>query len=166
MIKQKTPKQLINCYEQLFNDFKPEYMWCDMEKAVDSKKFIYFLKDQGVNLYQTYSEPKVSIVERMIRTLKEKCEKVKTQYALEGKDYQLYDVLLQVLKKYNFKTVHRTIEMTPADARKSENNMKLQNRYTLIYKKYNPQNNNPLNVNDSVRISAYNGIFDKGYKRN
>ena len=56
--------------------------------------------------------------------------------------------------------------MTPTDARKSENQMKLQNRYTLIYKKYNPENNNPLNVYDSVRISANKGIFDKGYKKN
>ena len=44
--------------------------------------------------------------------------------------------------------------------------MKLQNRYTLIYKKYNPENNNPLIVNDNVRISAYKGIFDKKYKKN
>ena len=51
--------------------------------------------------------------------------------------------------------------------------MKLQNRYTLIYNKYNPENNrtdspnfNSLNVNDSVRISAYKGIFDKGHKKN
>ena len=51
-----------------------------MEKAVDSKKFSDFLKDKGIKLYHTYSEPKVSIAERMIRTLKEKCEKVKTQY--------------------------------------------------------------------------------------
>ena len=29
--------------------------------------------------------------------------------------------------------------MTPADARNSKNQMKLQNRYTLIYKKYNPE---------------------------
>ena len=141
-------------------------MWWDMEKAVDSKTFSDFLKDQGIKLYHTYSEPKVSIAEQMIRTLKEKCEKVKTQYTLEGKDYKLYDVLPEVLAQYNFKTVHRTIEMTPTDARKSDNQMKLQNRYTLIYKKYNPENNNHLNVNDSVRISAYNGIFDKGYKKN
>ena len=47
MIKQKTPEQLINCYEQLFNyqdhghqglghtspasPVKPEYIWWDME---------------------------------------------------------------------------------------------------------------------------------------
>ena len=56
--------------------------------------------------------------------------------------------------------------MTPAYARKSENKIKLKNRYTLIYKKYNTENNNLLNVNDTVRISAYKGIFDNGYKRN
>ena len=72
----------------------------------------------------------------MIRTLKEKCEKVKTQYALKGKDYQLYDVLPQVLNKYNFKTVHSTVEMTPADARKSENKIKLQNRSQCKGTKY------------------------------
>ena len=78
----------------------------------------------------------------------------------------MYDVLPEILEQYNCKTVHRTIKMTPVDARKSENQMKLQNRYTSIYKKYNPDNNYPLNVNDSVRISAYKGIFDKKYKKN
>ena len=56
--------------------------------------------------------------------------------------------------------------MTPADARKSKNKMKLQNRYTLIYKEYNPENKRIISVGDNVRISAYNGIFDKGFKKN
>ena len=63
-----------------------------MENAVDSKTFSDFFKDKGIKVYHTYSELKVSIAERMIRTLKEKFEKVKTQYTLEGKDYKLYDV--------------------------------------------------------------------------
>ena len=53
--------------------FKPKYMWLDMEKAVESKTFNDFLKDQGVKLYQTYSEPKVSIAERIIRTRHSPC---------------------------------------------------------------------------------------------
>ena len=80
MIKQKTPEKIINCYESLFKTVKPKYLWWDMEKAVDSKKFSDVLIEQNVKLYRTYSEPKVSIAERMIRTLKEKCDKVKTQY--------------------------------------------------------------------------------------
>ena len=51
-------------------------MWWDMEKAIDSKKFSDFLKDQEVKLYHTFSETKVSISERMIRTLKEICKKI------------------------------------------------------------------------------------------
>ena len=74
MIKQKNPEEIINCYESLFKTVKPEYLWWDIEKAVDSKKFNDVLKAQEVKLYHTYSEPKVSIAERMIRTLKEKCE--------------------------------------------------------------------------------------------
>ena len=74
MVKQKTWKQLINCYEQLFNNqdhghaspVKPEYMLWDWDKAVYSKKFSDFLKDQNVKLYHTYLEPKVSIAKRMI----------------------------------------------------------------------------------------------------
>ena len=55
--------------------------------------------------------------------------------------------------------------MTPADARESENKMKLQNRYTLIYKEYNPENNRIISAGDNVCISAYKGIFDKGNDR-
>ena len=51
--------------------------------------------------------------------------------------------------------------MTPAGARKSETKIKLQNRYTLIYKEFNLENNRTitlftgpkvLSVNDNVRI--------------
>ena len=40
-------------------------------------------------LYHTYSEIKVSVAERVIRTLKTKCERIKTQYSLENKRYNL-----------------------------------------------------------------------------
>ena len=135
-----------------------------MEKAVDSKKFCDFLKEQNVKLYHTYSGPKVSIAERMIRTLKEKCERIKTQHGLIGKEFKLYKVLPQVLEEYNFKTIYHTIQMTPADAKNLK--IKLQSRYTEIFNKYSPENKNLLSVGDHVRISAYKGIFYKGYKKN
>ena len=71
IIKQKILIQLINCYEQLFKNqdhrhaslVKPEYMSWNMENEVNNKKFSDYLKDQGVKLYHTYLEPKVSIIE-------------------------------------------------------------------------------------------------------
>ena len=63
--------------------------------------------------------------------------------------------------------------MTPSDARKLENQNKLQQRYKSIYENYHPHSNRTkspnssiLNVGDNVRISAYKGIFDKKYKKN
>lgn len=92
MIKRKTPEELITCYEQIFNEVGcPTYIWFDMEKAVDSNKFIEFLTKHDVKLYHTYSETKVSIAERMIRTLKERCERIKTQCELEINKYKLID---------------------------------------------------------------------------
>ena len=64
----------------------------------------------------------------MIRILKEKCEKIKTQYELEEMDNKLYDILPYDFEKYNIKTSHSTIQMTPSDVRKLEHKNKLQQR--------------------------------------
>ena len=68
------------------------------KKLLIVNTLVIFLKNKGIKLYHTYSETKELIAERKKRTLKEKCEKVKTQYAFEGMEYQLYYVLPQVLK--------------------------------------------------------------------
>ena len=52
--------------------------------------------------------------------------------------------------------------MTQDDARKWKNKIKLQNRYTLIYKKSNSNKNRIIFDSDYVCTSGYNGIFDKG----
>ena len=83
MIKQKTPEEIITCYDQLFKEAKPIYIWFDNERAIDSKKFGNYLEKENVKLYHTYSDKKVSIAERMIRTLKDKCEKIKTEYEIK-----------------------------------------------------------------------------------
>ena len=50
MNKQQTPEQLINCYEQLFNDVKPVYMWWDMEKQLIVKISVIFEKSKRQTL--------------------------------------------------------------------------------------------------------------------
>jgi hypothetical protein len=109
MIKRKTPEEIITCYEQLFRIAKPRYLWWDMEKAIDIKKFKEYLIKEGVELYHTYSEIKVSIAERMIRTLKEKCVKIKTECELSKDPFYLNEVLPKVLDEYNNVNRHLTI---------------------------------------------------------
>ena len=104
-------------------------LWWDRERAIDSNLFKSFLDKNDVKLYHTYSEIKVSVAERVIRTLKTKCERIKTQYSLENKTYNLIEVLPVVLKQYNEVDIHSTIGMTPAQASDISN-------YDLIKERY------------------------------
>ena len=52
--KTKSLEELIGFYTHLFKQRKPTYLWWDMEKSIDSKKFKEFLDNQGVKLYHTY----------------------------------------------------------------------------------------------------------------
>ena len=46
-----------------------------MENAVDGNEFSVFMKYQKVELYHIFSVTNISTIERMITTLKEKCNK-------------------------------------------------------------------------------------------
>jgi hypothetical protein len=166
VVPNKDVEHLIWAYEQIFKERTPKKLWFDREKAVDSKKFNEFLEKYEVELYHTYSEIKVSVAERMIRTLKEKCERIKTEYRLLKKNYNLIDILPKVLEEYNYNSVHTTTGFTPIDASKRENEPEIQKKYYEKYLNYNPPNGRLFKLGDRVRIYSYKYLFDKGYKKN
>ena len=61
-------------------------------------------------MYSTYNEPKSVVVERLIRTLKNKIFKHMTAVSKNVS----FDVLDDIVNKYN-NTVHKTIKMKPVD---------------------------------------------------
>ena len=102
-------------------------------------------------MYSTYNEEKsVVVVERFIRTLKNKIFKHMT--AISKNIY--FDVLDDIVDKYN-NTVHRTIKMKPIDVSSDSN------------AEYNEDPSNKkdpkFKVVDNARISRYKNIFAKGY---
>ena len=68
------------------------------------------MKINNIEIYSTYNEGKSVVVERFIRTLKNKIFKHMT--AISKNVY--FDVLDDIVNKYN-NTVHRTIKMKPID---------------------------------------------------
>ena len=70
----------------------------------------------NIELYSTHNEPKAMIAERFIRTLRKKIE---SNYLLTNSTVW-YNILPQLTHEYNT-TYHRTLKMTPEDARKPEN---------------------------------------------
>ena len=98
-------------------------------------------------MYLTYNEGKSVVVERFIRTLKNKVFKHMT--AVSKSIY--FDVLDDIVDKCN-NTVHRTIKMKPIDVMGdsyAEGNEGLN--------KKDPK----IKVGDHVRISKYKNIFAK-----
>ena len=103
-------------------------------------------------MYLTSNERKSVLVERFIRTLKNKIFKDVT--AISKNLY--FDVLDDIVDKYN-NTVHGTIKMKPIDVTYGS-----YAKYNEYLNKKNPK----FNVGGHVEISKYKKIFAKGYTPN
>ena len=66
-LKDKTGKSVASALKTIFKERKPEKMWVDKGKEFYNKD----VKDL-IELYSTENEEKSSVVERWIRTMKEK----------------------------------------------------------------------------------------------
>ena len=103
-------------------------------------------------MYSTNNEGKSLIVERFIRTLKNKIYKCMTSIS---KNVYI-DKLDDIVRKYN-NTYHTSIKMKPVDVK--------DNTYIDFKKEVNDKDPK-FKVGDHVRISKYKNIFAKGYMPN
>ena len=151
-LKDKTGKSVASALKTIFKERKPEKMWVDKGKEFYNKD----VKDL-IELYSTENEEKSSVVERWIRTMKEKMWKYFTANSTNNFIYVLSDLV----KEYN-NTRHSSIKMTPVKASKKENELGVwRNLYPEHLEIYdiNPK----FSVGDKVRISKKKKTFEKGY---
>ena len=76
-----------------------------------------WLENNSVEMHSTYNEGKPVVVERFIRTLKNKICKLKKLIKKIKKNVYI-DKLGDIVNKYN-NTYHKTINMKPADVKSS-----------------------------------------------
>ena len=148
----KEGKTVATALKTIFKERKPEKMWVDKGKEFYNKD----VKDL-IELYSTENEEKFSVVERWIRTMKEKMWK----YFTDNNTNTYIDTLQDLVKDYN-NTRHSSIKMTPVEASKKENELTVwrnlyPNRHDIIDIK--PK----FSVGDKVRISKKKKTFEKGY---
>ena len=151
-VKDKMGKSVASALKTIFKERKPEKMWVDKSKEFYNKD----VKDL-IELYSTENEEKSSVVERWIRTMKEKMWK----YFTANSTNIYINVLSDLVKKYN-NTRHSSIKMTPVKASKKENKLIVwRNLYPdrLQIRDINPK----FSVGDKVRISKKKKTFEKGY---
>ena len=107
-----------------------------------------WLEKNDIEMYSTHNEEKSVIVERLIRTLRNRICKCMT--SISKKVY--IDKLDDIVNKYN-NTYHSTIETKPADVKS--------NTYFDSSKEINGKNSK-VKIGDIVRISKYKNILVKG----
>ena len=141
-LKNKEGKTVASALKTIFEKGKPEKMWVDKGKE-------FYNKDvKGlIELYSTENEEKSSVVERWIRTMKEKMWK----YFTDNNTYVYIDILPGLVKDYN-NTKHSSIKMTPVEESEKKNEF-------TVWKNLYPNRLDILNINpkfsvgDKVRIS-------------
>ena len=136
------------CPKNLQTDMGKEFYNADVQKI---------LKKHNVNHYSTYSTLKASVVERFNRTLKNDMWKM---FTLNG-NYKWVDELPRLLSDYNARK-HRTIGMRPAEVTPAIAERLLDTVYSAI-KIAGPAK---FKIGDSIRVSKYKTIFEKGYTSN
>ena len=99
------------------------------------------MKINNIEIYSTYNEAKSVVVERFIRTLKNKI--FKHMAAISKNVY--FDMLDDIVNKYN-NTVHRTIKMRPIDVTDDS-----YAEYNKDFNKKDPK----FKVGDHIRILKY-----------
>ena len=152
-LKSKTIKDIKPCFQKIFKERKPKYIWSDQESAFFSKEMLKFFEDNNVKIYHTYSNLKAVVIERFNRLLRE----LMMKEFVKNNNTVWYNVLPGLIKTYNNR-YHRTIKMKPIDVNKSnEKNIK-----NTVYN-YDITNKKPkFKINDLVRISLKRReLFDK-----
>ena len=159
-LKNKTGPSLVEAFKRILaSGRKPEKVMTDQGTEFFNKHFKALMKEEDIELYNTYNETKVSIVERLIRTLKTKI----WRYFTAKKTMRYIDVLPDLVHSYNH-SVHRSIKMKPAQV-SADNEKRL---WHTLYDKPNTTKhpNDKFKIGDQVRISKIKRTFEKGYLPN
>ena len=141
------------CFQKIFKNNKPNYIWSDKEPAFFNKEMQKFFKDNNVKLYHTNSYLKSVVIKRFNRSLRE----LMMKEFVKNNNTLWYNILPKSIKIYNNR-YHSTIKMKPIQVNKNNEKYIKENIYT-----YNKTNKNPnFKINDLVRISLKRRpIFDK-----
>ena len=114
--------------------------------------------DSNVALYSTENEEKSSVAERWNRTMK----LIMWKYFTANNTNKYIDELQNMVNKYNT-TYHRSIKLSPSDARNPSN---YKHVFTALYGKIRLPPPLDDGVGEKVRIVRKKDTFEKGFTPN
>ena len=151
-LKTKTVKEIKSCFQKIFKERKPKYIWSDKESAFFSKEILQFFKDNNVEIYYTHSHFKAVIIERFNKSLRE----LMMKSFVKNNNTVWYNILPDLINTYNNR-YHQTIKMKP----KNINKLNEKHIRNTVYN-YDINKKPKFKINDLVRISLKRRtLFDK-----
>ena len=121
-LKTKTIKEIKPCFQKIFKERKPKFIWSDQESTFFSKEMLKFFEGHNVKIYYTYSNLKAVLIESFNRSLRELIMKE----FVKNNNTIWYNILP---KTYNNR-YNRGIKMKPIDVDKSNEKYIKDNFYT------------------------------------
>ena len=136
----------------------PKNLQVDQGGEFFNSHFEKLMTSHGINLYNSYSTKKASIVERFNRTLKTRMWK---RFSLQG-TYEWINLLEPLLHEYNH-GVHRSTGMKPAEVTQKDEK-RLVKRLARLDRPNTGKRK--FKRGDYVRLSKHKALFEKGYTPN
>ena len=160
-MKDNKCRTVMACFKDILDKCgeKPERLNSDRGSELICKQFGKFLKDNEIHHYLSYSLRKCPVIERFNLTIQSLLYKIMKK----NNSYEWVRFLDQAMNIY-LKRKHMTIKMSPLEAEKDENEIKVRRTY---FEKYRKADKKPqkvkFSVGDSVRIYKERGTFHRGY---
>ncbi|DAC81523.1 TPA_asm: integrase [Capsaspora MELD virus 1] len=152
-VKDKSGTIIARALDSIFRQAAPQRLQTDNGKEFYNKNVEELLQEYDVHLFSTFSDKKAAVVERFIYTLRQRI----SRWMASTQSYDYLDALQDLVSNYN-NTVHSTIGMTPAQARKPQNYGELINNFFRDLPEVKPAR---YRVGDFVRTAKYKGTFTK-----
>ncbi len=158
-LKYKSGPSLVEAFKVILSSGrKPEKIMTDQGTEFLNRHFRALMKEEDIELYNTYNETKASIVERLIRTLKTKM----WRYFTAKKTLRYVDMLQDLLYSYNH-SVHRSIKTEPVSVTLENENKVWHTLYSDHTEEKTPKYK--FKIGDQVRNSKIKRKFEKGFYR-
>ena len=162
-MKTKQGSDLTEALKQLISDMelagktKVEALVSDTEGGTNTPQFIRVLR--GHNIRHIQSSTPIGMIERAVKTIKDLIHKRILGLKLQNERW--VDLLSTVVKLYNEKHVHSTINMTPRQALDPDNqlqvymNIKHKAKFNMAWQ--------PLREGDKVRTAIKSSAMTKAH---
>jgi hypothetical protein len=156
LIKDKKGPTVKNAFHQFLLKYKrkPDILGTDAGKEFTNREFQDLMQVLNIKHLIFYDDTHAVLIERWIKTIKEKINK----YMTHNNTKRFIDVLPQFIMNYN-RSIHSRTKYRPIDVTQENSN----DVYKNLYKMHTTQEISKFEIGDKVRVALSKNAFTRGF---